>query len=116
MSHFDPSTYPRSAPETRDALETLASEFVDPEGLPSPPKIPKLPEFRDIVLEFEMGRSFLKGHANAIFQIAERLVQLKTEMSDVQDFWMEIGCSDVALQMNPILNAGESSLLGRVLQ
>ena len=106
LSHLDPCTYPGSTPETQDELRALARELEDSEGQPSPQKIPKFPEFKEIVLEFEMGRSFLKGHANAIFQIAERLIHLRTRMSDVQDFWMETGCSDIALRMDPVLHAG----------
>lgn len=77
--------------------------------MPDSERLPvKVPEFYRALTEFDEAHSDLQGHARAIYHITKKLLELQQEISTIHEYWMDVGMHEVAHDVIPILDSGES--------
>ncbi|KAJ3515696.1 hypothetical protein NMY22_g14386 [Coprinellus aureogranulatus] len=83
-----------------------SSEFPldHPETLPV-----KVPELYRALSRFDEAHSDLQTHAKAICDITKEMFDIQREMSKIHEYWLDEGMYDVAHDVLPILDTGESS-------
>ncbi|KAJ3540491.1 hypothetical protein NMY22_g4268 [Coprinellus aureogranulatus] len=67
-------------------------------------QLPRVPEFRAAVSQFQEEHTTLRGHAIAICNITKRLLDLRRTIFTIQEWWMHNDMEGMAHDVIPILD------------
>lgn len=71
-------------------------------------QLPKVPEFYQTLSKFDEAHTTLQFHAKELCDVTKTLFDLQKDLSNIHEFWMDIGMHDVAHDVIPLLDFGES--------